>query len=214
MTVEDHLNIKRRMGTEFEGQMSPLRVYHVKRILIDIRNLGPDVLDLLLRALDVENGHGRPSNEDTKDPSEAWIFGDVVFCDFMLLFLVLAFTVDQGNALFLGISMDPAAKATRKLHKMGIVQVLLVVPQPAPPCPESSGRLPHNEIGIQDNAIDTIINPVKTRLILLAELIGQLHRSFLRGEISHNRIEKVSGKVNGLKIEVHAGAKSLVSHHC
>ena len=213
MTVEDHLNIKRRMGTEFDGRMPPLRVQDVERIVIDVRDLGRDVPDLLLGAMDVENRHGCPSNDDTKDPSEGWIFRDVLFCDFMLLFLFLAFTVDQGNPLLLGVSMDSAAKATRKLHEMGVVKILVAPSQLAPPRSESPGTLSHNEIGIEHNAIDTIINPVKTRLILLAKLIGQLHRSFLHREISDRRIEEVIDEVNRLKNRAHVGVRRWVSSY-
>jgi hypothetical protein len=193
MTVEDHLGIKGRMRAELDSQMPPLWVHDMKRILIDIRGLGLDVGDPLLGAVDLENGHGCQSSNDAEDASETGIFGDMPFGQFMLPFPTL--TVNQRNALLCGISVNPSAKATSESHEMGVVKILIAPSQLAPPGPESSGGLRHNEIGIEHNAIDTIIGSVKKRLIGLREFIEHLHRSFLP-DMKH-RIGEVIDEVNG-----------------
>jgi hypothetical protein len=175
MTVEDHLSIKGRMRAELDSQMPPLWVHDMKRILIDIRGLGLDVGDPLLGAVDLENGHGCQSSNDAEDASETGIFGDMLFGQFMLPFSTL--TVNQRNALLCGISVNSSAKATRESHEMGIVKILIVPSQLAPPSSESSGGLGHNEIGIEHDAIDTIICAVKIALIIVTELIWHHHLS-------------------------------------
>src|SRR3990170_2965291 len=110
----------------------------------------------------------------------------------MLLFPLSA--VDQRNTLFLSISMNPAAKATREPHQMGVVKILIVSTQLTPPGSESSFGLSQNEVGIQNNTINTIIGSSKIRLIGLREFIGHLHRSFLL-DIKH-RIGEVIDEVN------------------
>jgi hypothetical protein len=176
MTVEDHLSSEGRMRAEFDGQMPPLRVYDMKRILIDIRGLGLDVGDPLWRAMDLENGHRCQSSDDTEDASKTGIFGDMLFGQFMLPFSTL--TVNHRNALRFGISVNPSAKSTRESHEMGIVQILIVSSQLAPPGSESSSRLGQDEIGIEHNAINTIICALKILLIGVAELVRNYHLSF------------------------------------
>jgi hypothetical protein len=175
MTVEDHLSIKGRMRAELDSQMPPLWVHDMKRILIDIRGLGLDVGDPLLGAVDLENGHGCQSSNDAEDASETGIFGDMLFGQFMLPFSTL--TVNQRNALLCGISVNSSAKATRESHEMGIIEILIIPSQLAPPSSESSGGLGHNEIGIEHDAIDTIICAVKIALIIVTELIWHHHLS-------------------------------------
>jgi len=196
MPVKDNLGSKRGMGTEFDRQVSPLRVQDMEGIMIDVRDFALDVRDSLLGPVHVENRCGCKSSDDVEDPAEGKVLGQMRFGQFMLLFPLSA--LDQGNPLFLSISMNPAAKAACEPHQMGIVKILIASPQPTPPRAESSFRLSQNEVGVQDNPIHTIIGPVKIRLIGLAEFVRHPHRSFLHTNLKH-KIGEFTDKVNGLE---------------
>lgn len=176
MTIENHLSIKGRMRAEFDGQMSPLRVHDMKRIMIDIRGLGLDVGDSLLGAVDLENGHWCHSSDDTEDTSETGVFGDMLFGQFMLLFSPLA--VNQWNALLLGISMDSPAEATRKSHQVCVVKRIIRPHQLTPPSPKASWRLGQIKIAIEHDTIYTIICAIEILLIIATKLVWHLHLSF------------------------------------
>jgi len=193
MTVKDHLSIKGWMRTEFDHEVTPFGVHDVEGIMIDVAHLGFDVGDALLGALDLEHWHRCQGSDDAEDTSEGRVLGNMLFGQFVLALPSL--TVNQGNTLLLRISMNPSAKATRKPHEMGIVEILIASSHLTPPGSESSGGLGKDKIGIEYNAIDTIINSGKIRLIRLREFIGHLHRSFLL-DMKH-RIGEVIDEVNG-----------------
>jgi hypothetical protein len=193
MAIEDNLSRKGGMGTELDRQVSPLRIQDMKGIVVDISDLPLNVRDALVRAVHMENRRRGNGSKDIEDPLESGVLGKMLFGQFMLLFPLSA--VDQGNTLFLSISMNPSAKATRKSHQMGVVKIFIVSPQLTPPGSESSFGLSQNEVGVQNNAIDTIIGSGKIRLIGLREFIGYPHRFFPPGDISH-RIGEVNDGVN------------------
>jgi hypothetical protein len=91
--------------------------------------------------------------------------------------------------------MDSPAKVAREPHQMGVVQVVITASQLTPPGSKSSGGLGQNEVGVQNNAVDTIIGSGQIRLTGLREFIGHLHWSFLPD--MKNRIGEVINEVNG-----------------
>jgi hypothetical protein len=206
MSIEDNLSGKGRMGTEFDRQVPPLRVQNMEGIMIDVSDFSLNVGDAFVRAVHMENRRRGNGTEDIEDPPESRVLGKMLFGHFMLLFPCSA--VDQGDPLFLSIGMNPAAKATREPHQMGVVKILIASPQPTPPGSESSGGLGQNEVGVQNNAVDTIIGSGQIRLIGLREFIRHLHRSSSSGD-TNPTIGEVIDEVNALQ---NIGASGGVIH--
>lgn len=88
--------------------------------------------------------------------------------------LVLAFTttaVDERDLVGLGISTYTTAQTTGHAHEVRVVQVIIRPIKASPPCPETTWRLTHLQIGIQDNSIDAIVSAVEDPGIMSGELI-------------------------------------------
>jgi len=178
MPVEHNLSRERRMRTEFDGQVPPLWIEDMERIMIDVRIGGfrPDVDGATVEAVYMENrGRSKPS-DDTEHPPEGGVLGEMLLGQFMLVFSGL--TMDQRDSLLLGIGVNPSTKSTGKPHEMGVVQGFIRSRQLTPPSPKTTRGLSQTEISIEYDAIYTIICTIEIFLIIAAKLVGHHHLSF------------------------------------
>jgi hypothetical protein len=84
VSVKDNLSRKRGMGTEFDHEVSPLRVQDMERIMVDVSDFPLNVGDALLRTVHIENRCRGQSSDDTEDSPESRILGQMRFGRFML----------------------------------------------------------------------------------------------------------------------------------
>ena len=77
MTVQDHLGREGRMPADLDGQMAPVRIEDVKRVVVDI---GHRLLsfDVVLRA-DIPHRRLRPTDQDQKQAlGDLWSGPDIL----------------------------------------------------------------------------------------------------------------------------------------
>src|SRR5579871_4860163 len=89
---------------------------------------------------------------------------------------VLALTsaaVDHGNLAGFGEAAYSTTEASRHGHQMGIVQVFAgAIHQASPPLPKAAGRVAQRVVGVQNEAIDTVIGTLQQVSIPLGQLVG------------------------------------------
>ena len=171
MAIEHDLCAEGRMGAQLDRDMPPLCVDDVERILVDVR-VRFDRLNVRLSISATayfSNGRRGSSHQYAEYSCEVRVGWQQVFGK--LMFALTALAVNQGNTLFFSISVDPATKASREAHEMGIIQFVVIAQEPAPPRTESSARPGQSEIGVQDDTIYTVVDGIKQITIGLAELI-------------------------------------------
>src|SRR5260370_25943322 len=111
MAVQDDLSGERRMAADLDGQMAPVRVKDVKRVVVDIRHRLLS-LDVVFRA-DIPHRRLRPTDQNQKQTLGHRRLGQIFFRKLMLA--LSCRTVDHGNAVPLGITANATAdrKSTR-----------------------------------------------------------------------------------------------------
>src|SRR5262252_4954323 len=95
VAIQDDLGGKGRMTTDLDGQMSPIRIDYVKRVVVDIRH-GLLSLDVVLCA-DIPHRRLRPSDQDQKQALRDLRLGQIFFGKIVLA--LPCRTVDQRNAV-------------------------------------------------------------------------------------------------------------------
>ena len=171
MAIEHDLCAEGRMRAQLDRDMSPLWVDDVERILVDVR-VRFDRLDVRLSITATayfSNGRRGSSHQYAEYSFEVRVGWEQVFGK--LMFALAALAVNQGNTLFLRVLVDPATKASREPHEMGIIQFVVIAQEPAPPRTESSARPGQSEIGVQDDTIYTVVHVIKQITVGFAEFI-------------------------------------------
>src|SRR5208282_227353 len=147
MAIQDHLSGERWMPTDLDGDVSPVTVENMKRVVIDVRLLFLEVIicpDVPHRCL------------GSADQDQKQAFGDRCLGQIFISHVMLALpgrTVDDRNVVRLGIAPHTPAEPTSQPHQMSIVQSFVRSSECTPPNAETAGTMRHPEIRIQDNAI-------------------------------------------------------------
>lgn len=176
MAVEHNLSIEGRMWTQFDSYMSPVIIDNVKRIMIDVwlRLFLADINTTVAVMSHIPHRTGSPSNQDIGKTAKSCIFGKILLGNFM--FTLTTLTMNKWDSILISISANPAGKSSGKTYQMHIVKILIpTAGQPAPLCAETAIGLGHDEIGIENNAINTIIRAVQKILIICAEIVKSFH---------------------------------------
>ena len=88
--------------------------------------------------------------------------------------VMLAFprgTVDDRNGVRFGIASHAPAEPAGQPHQMGIVEGFVRSGQCSPPHAEATGTMSHAEVGVQHDAIDTIVAAAQQLLIEFAQSV-------------------------------------------
>jgi hypothetical protein len=76
-----------------------------------------------------------------------------------------------GIACALAYARNATAETTRHAHQMGVVQSVIGACECLPPGTESTRRMAHPEVGIEDDTIDAIVTAEEKILVKLTESI-------------------------------------------
>ena len=121
MTIKDHLSRERRMAADLDGDVAPLRIEDMKRIVVDIGHR-PFWFDMMVGA---NIPHRRLSSAHQNQKQALGDLGlcQVFFGQFMLV--LPGVTMQKWNVLGFRIPMNAAAKTARHPHEVSVVQSLL-----------------------------------------------------------------------------------------
>jgi len=170
MSIQDDLCSKGRMAAHLDGDMPPIRVKNVERIVIDKRILPSQVNHCAtFGPLHIPNWGRRTSDQDQKYPGVAGFRRKISLSDFV--FPLSWLTVDHRNLMGFGIPTNTTTQPPRHSHQMGIVQLIIRTHQSPPPGTKTACSLSHLKVGVQDNPIHAIIGGFQQALIILAKLI-------------------------------------------
>src|SRR6266576_5042577 len=138
MTVENDLCSKRGMASHLDGDVSPLRIHDVERIVIDEGSLGFQVLNHPgVGPLYVPHRGYRSAHQNQEQSANAGVLFEMFFGDQMFAFFTAA--VDHRNTVGLRPAMHTATEASRHPHQVSIVQFRIrTVVQPSPPGTETT----------------------------------------------------------------------------
>src|SRR4051812_49252279 len=103
------------MAADLDGQMAPVRVEDVKRVVVHIRHRLLS-FDVVFRA-DIPHRRLRPTDQNQKQALGDRRLGEIFFGKVMLA--LPCRTVDHGNAACLGITANATAEPAGQPHKGG-----------------------------------------------------------------------------------------------
>ncbi len=174
MAVEDDLCPERRMASHFDGDVAPVRIKDVKRVVLDIRRLLRQTNGTTAPMLDVPDGSYRPCDQDQEQPPLDGMCGEVLLSNLVLA--LSASAVDDRNPVRLGGATHPPTETTGHTHQVGIVEFLFRAHESSPPLAEATARIAQPEVPVQDDAINAVIASVQQVTIALAQLVGHQRR--------------------------------------
>lgn len=127
MTVQDDLGTERRVRTELDRYVSPIRVHNVEGIMVDVgqRCFLSDIDRPTGELADIENRGRRTTDQDAKYTPCLRVLKDIALRNLMFAFVFLL-AVNHGNAFVFGISMNSTAKSSGESHEVGIVKRAIV----------------------------------------------------------------------------------------
>jgi len=117
VAVQHHLGRERRMPADLDGQMAPVGVEDVERIVVDVGHRLFS-LDVVLCA-DIPHRRLGSTNQDQKQAPLDRRFGQVFFGKVVLA--LACGTVDHRNAVSLGVAANPATEAAGHPHQVGVL---------------------------------------------------------------------------------------------
>jgi hypothetical protein len=179
MTIEDDLRPEGWMSTHPHRDMSPLWVHDVEVIVIDVGVSASQVLNSSIFAFLHMPSWGRGSAyQNQKQPFEFWVCWQMFLCN--LMFSCPSFAVNDRYPMFLTVGSYTTTESSRHSHQMFIVQIFITPMQVTPPQAKTSRNVPSPKIGIQDDAVRAIVNPIQQFSVILAQVVYHLFRSFNR----------------------------------
>ena len=142
------------MARHLDGDVSPVRIHDVERIVIDEGSLGFQVLNHpAAGSLYVPHRGDRSAHQNQEQSTNAGVLFEMFFGDQMFAFFTAA--VDHRNTVGLRPATHTPTEASCHAHQMSIVQFRIrTVVQPSPPGTKTTWRITKPEVGIQDEAID------------------------------------------------------------
>jgi hypothetical protein len=165
MAIQDHLRRERRMPADLDGDVSPVTIENMKRVVIDIRLL---FLEVIVRA-DVAHRRLGSTDQDQKQTLGDRGLGQVVFGHIMLA--LASHTVDDRNTMRFGIASHAPAEPAGQPHQMGVIKGVVRSSERPPPHAEAARTMCHPEIRIQDNAIHAVVAAAQQISIKLAQSV-------------------------------------------
>src|SRR6266404_2537970 len=165
MAVQDHLGRKGRMTADLDGEMAPLWIEDMKRVVVDIghRFLAFDVVF----GADIPHRRLRPTDQDQKQALVDRRLGEIFFGKVVLA--LSCRTVDHGNVVRFRITANATAEPPGHPHQVGVFERLIRSGKRPPPYPEPARIMAHAEVRVQDNAIDAIVAAAQQILIESAQ---------------------------------------------
>jgi hypothetical protein len=97
-----------------------------------------------------------------------------------LVLALIGRAMDQGDVVFLGPGMNPAAETPGHLHQVVRIQGCIRSGQCSPPGTESPTLLAEGKVAIEYDAIDAILTALEEFLVIRRQVIGLFHRKNLR----------------------------------
>src|ERR1700741_3308689 len=161
MAIQDDLSGERRMAADLDGQMAPVRIEDMKRVVVDVGHRLFS-LDVVFRA-DIPHRRLRPTDQDQKQTLDGCRLGEIFLRKVMLA--LPCRTVDHGNAVRLGVTANTTAEPAGQPHQIGVFQRVVRSGQRPPPDPEPTGIMPHAEVRVQNDAIHAIVAAAQQILI-------------------------------------------------
>lgn len=184
MSIQDDLCAERRMTAHLDGDMSPIGVENVERVVVHIRVLSGKVdYFAALGTLHIPNRRWRASNQDQKYADETWIFWKMFLGSFV--FPLSWHTINQRNLVCLRMCANTTAKTSSHSHQMSIVQIVIRTHQLSPPSTEAAWCLTQAKVGVEDNPVHTVIGVVQQVSVIITILIQRFcHPFILHGVMS------------------------------
>ena len=87
--------------------------------------------------------------------------------------------IHDRNPMSLRPAAHPTTEATRHPHQMGVVKGLIGTGQLPPPQPEPAGGMPQTKVGIENNAVDTIITSAQELRVQRTHWVGHNSGGYL-----------------------------------
>ena len=141
------------MTADLDGQMSPIRIDYVKRVVVDIRH-GLLSLDVVLGA-DIPHRCLRSSDQDQKQALRDLCCGQIFFGKIVLSLPYR--TVDDRNAVGFGVAADATAEPAGHPHQVGVFERLIRSGQRPPPDTERTRIVSHAEVGVKNDPIHAVV---------------------------------------------------------
>jgi hypothetical protein len=172
VAVQDDLGTEWWVAGHLDGDVAPLRIQDVERVVIDVRLLLVQVLDQpASRALDVPDGRHGAADQDQEQAALDRVCGEVFLGDAMLALTTSA--VDDRDPVRSRKTMHAPTEATSHPHQVRVVEVGFgAVVQTPPPFAKAAGRVTQRIERIEHDAIDAVIAALQQVAIPLAELVG------------------------------------------
>src|SRR5271169_6143397 len=184
MAVQDHLRGERWMPADLDGDMPPVTVENMERIVVHIGLLP---LKVIVRLYVPYRCLG-PTNQNQEQT-----FGDRCLGQVLIGHVMLALprgAVDDWNVVRFGIAAHAPAEPAGQPHQMGVVQGFVRARERPPPHTEAAGTMSHAEVGIQNDAIHAIIPAAQQLLIERAQSV--CHGSLAQGDTEHQRLSDMN----------------------
>src|ERR1700719_539604 len=199
--VQDHLGRKGGMTADLDGEVAPLWIEDMKRVVVDIghRLLAFDVVF----GADIPHRRLRPTDQDQKPALGDRRLGQIFFRK-----LVLALscrTVDHGNVVRFRITANATAEPAGQPHQVGVFERLIRSGQRPPPHTEPARIMAHAEIRVQNNAIDAIVAAAQQILIESAQPVRH-------GGEGTGTLSPASNRPAGATFSQSGPRKSVVRH--
>jgi hypothetical protein len=120
VAVEDDLGPEGRMPGHLDGEVAPLRIQDVERVMVDVGHLLEQLGELAVDALlDLPKRGWGAGDQDQKDALADLVLGQVLLSQQVLALARPA--IEQRDALGLGPTSHPAREAACQAHEMGVV---------------------------------------------------------------------------------------------
>jgi hypothetical protein len=168
MAVEKDLSPEGRVPRHFNGEVSPVGVQNMERVVVYV---GPRFLffQVSVGGLNLPYGRGCARDKNQKNSPAVRVGGQVFFCNEVLT--LAALTVNEGYAFAFGPTVQTSAEPSGHSHEVIIVQVLIMAMKSSPPGTKASSPLAHGIIGVQHNAVHTVVESVEQVAVILAEWV-------------------------------------------
>jgi len=157
MAVQDDLGAERWVAGHLDGDVAPLRVEDVERVVIDVRPLLLQVTDRTPNgALDFPDGGHGAADQDQEQALLDRMRGEVFLGDAMLALTSSA--VDDRNPMHSGKAMHSPTEATSHPHQVRVIKVVVgTVVQTPPPLAKAARGVTQRVERIENDAIDTVV---------------------------------------------------------
>ena len=127
------------------------------------------------RTSDVPHRCNRPSHQNQEESAFDGVGGEELFSNVVLTLTSAA--VNDRDVVGFGEAAHPTTEATGHTHQMRIVQMFVgAFHQAAPPLPKAAGRVTQRVVGVQDDAIDTVVGTLQQISIPFGQLVGHSAR--------------------------------------